>query len=493
MIEFKPAKNQEITACANGLLLHSAYNPTKEAERFAENLTITYEKTIIIIEPALSYCATFIKRKYPVARLGAIRFSKDFSNYNSEFDFILDLTDLGANAVSDKLLNYLGEEEVFSTKFVDWEPSKKAFADEYTVTINAIKDCMEKAKTLLVTREYFEKKWFLNTINFIKYVKHPVTLNGAITKDILIITSGPSLMDSLETIKKFQNCFFIIVLSSALAVCKKNNIRIDLCMTTDGGFWAGEHLKHIAKDTVLAVPAEAYVPKKLLNNNMILPLHYKDGLSKKILDMCNFTNSLEAERNGTVSGTAVKFALQNGKNNIFFTGLDMANAKGFQHSQPNELESNNSLTDFRTRTKESRMAKSEFSEGSMKIYLNWFQNEDFSKKEIYRVINNPKNSLGQIKDISSEEFLEKCNSIRLNNDACSKNIDKMFKKLDFNSNCLKELTENLDSLLDSEGIKALFPLTSLSLMHNPDSIELKERLENEKNRLYSKIKVICHE
>ena len=154
MIDFFKAKNQENTASLNGIYLHSSYNPTKEAERFAENLTInSYEKTIILIEPALSYCASFIKKKYPEITLGAIRLSPEFESFNSSFDFVIDHFNDNNTELIEKLTSLLGEEKLFSTAFIDWPPSIKAFNTIYLNTIDSIKESLEKAKTLLITRE----------------------------------------------------------------------------------------------------------------------------------------------------------------------------------------------------------------------------------------------------------------------------------------------------------------------------------------------------
>ncbi|MBQ8679546.1 MAG: DUF115 domain-containing protein, partial [Treponema sp.] len=281
MIEFKPAKNNEITATYNGLWLHSSYNPSKEAERFAESLQpAKSDRFIIIIEPALSYCASFIKKRFPDKKTGAIRLVKDFSDYNGNFDFIIDLSNEKKESFSEIIFNTLGEEKIYSTYFADWEPSRKSFTEMHEECINAIKTCMEKSKTLLVTREYFEKKWFLNTLNFIKYTKNTVKLCKKIDRDILIIASGPSLHENLNTIKTYRRNFFIIVLSSAISVCSKNNIIPDLCMSTDGGFWAGEHLKRMPEKSVLALSSESFCSRRILEKCNILPMQYEDGLSR---------------------------------------------------------------------------------------------------------------------------------------------------------------------------------------------------------------------
>ena len=491
MIDFFKAKNQEITASLNGIYLHSSYNPTKEAERFAENLTInSYEKTIIIIEPALSYCASFIKKKYPEITLGAIRLCSEFESFNSELDFVIDHFNDNNTELIEKLTSLLGEEKLFSTAFIDWPPSIKAFNTIYLNTINSIKESLEKAKTLLITREYFEKKWFINSFNFYSYLKKPQLLKNTINKSILIIASGPSLKAALPIIKENQNKFFIICLSSAISFCLKNNIKVDLFFSTDGGYWAGEHLKRLQKNAVIGLTSEAFCPKKILEENKILALHYNDSLINQFLPDTILDKKLQAVRNGTVSGTALLFALNISNKNIYLAGLDMANTKGFQHSQPNEIEYNNELKDFRISTREERSYKSELSEGSLKIYLNWFQNQHFTENRCFRIIENSKNNLNSIKDLSILQFEEECKKIQLAADT-SEQIN-YFQDFNFSLDEIKIKDSQLiiEKLNNIDFLRQLYPLTMLSLSHNPDNIELKKHLEDEKRKLIRKIQEI---
>ena len=89
-ISIQKAKNGEDTAKSENHFLHSAYAPSKEAQRFIENIFIPYKpEAIIITEPCLSYIAPFLRAKYPDTKLGVIRYTNFFNNYNSDFDFVI--------------------------------------------------------------------------------------------------------------------------------------------------------------------------------------------------------------------------------------------------------------------------------------------------------------------------------------------------------------------------------------------------------------------
>ena len=223
----------------------------------------------------------------------------------------------------------------------------------------------------------------------------------------MIIASGPSLQAALSSIKKNQASYFLIVLSSAIKCCFENNIIPDLCISTDGGYWAKEHLKILETypSVVLALSCESCCQKNILKKSLILPLLYEDGISNDLsqvseIEFCN------AKRNGTVSGTALQFAMNNSTGNIYLFGLDLHSKKGFQHTNPNELQINSQMHDFKLNSTEKKQVSAMLNSESLKVYENWFSNFDINNRKIFRVIEkkDKNNSLGKIKDISIKEF-----------------------------------------------------------------------------------------
>jgi hypothetical protein len=492
--EFLESKDGEKTAKANGFFLHSQYSPQKEAQRFVELLTCPFQpEYIVITEPGIGYITSFLKEKFPSAKIGAIRFTNEFDSFNSRFNFIF--YKKSGISIQNQLQNYFSEDKIFSVFFVSWKPSEKAFQKENDEVWKEIKAALDYSKTILVTRQFFEKKWLLNTINFIKYSKNYYSL---IKSDlpVIITASGPSLEENIPVIKNLQNISLIVALSSALPVLLKNNIIPDLCMTTDGGYWAKEHLKQLRKNNIpLAMTCEADCQKLFLKNNPVIPLYYNDGLSKKI---CGLTEIpfVKVERNGTISGTALELFLNFTSDKIYFFGLDLCEAKGFQHTQPNELETNSSISDFRLFTKEKRLSRQSFKNESLEIYKNWFQNVKLPQNKVFRIISDKykKNNLGQITDITPEEFKKLSNEIIKSPDFKSK--DKILKKITKadNQKSFVKIREFISSNCDTEEWKkALFPLDFTALVHNPQNEEIIQKLQKENSRLVSKLQKILND
>ena len=242
-IKFQKAKNEELTALIDGHFIHSNYAPSKEAHRFVDNLKIPFLPSwIIILEPALCYAVDFFKQNFPDIKIAGVRYTSQFSEFDKKLDLVLNYSAQNFKTLLEKSFN---EEEILTAFFVSWPASSQIFPDIEKKIWNDIKDTLERAKTLLITREYFEKKWLLNSCRFISSINKIATLKQIIDKDCLIVSSGPSLKPFINLIKNNRQNFFIICLSSAISVCLKENIIPDIFMSTDGGYWAGEHLKRI--------------------------------------------------------------------------------------------------------------------------------------------------------------------------------------------------------------------------------------------------------
>ena len=261
-------------------------------------------------------------------------------------------------------------------------------------------------------------------------------------------------------------------------------------MSTDGGYWASEHLKSLYKYNIpLALAGEGYCKKALLSKLKILPLDYGDGISHSILQAAKI-KTLKAVRNGTVSGTALLLASALSKGNIYLCGLDLACQKGFQHTQPNELEINSSLFDNRIKNKITRSTKAELTNDSLEIYKNWFINNPLNtgKRKVYRLIEKSdcKNKLGWITDLELQSF----------NDTACKIHDT--KKICFiseeNNSDLKAALQLLSKTEYTEAWKKqLFPLDFVQFSHDPQNNEVLNKIEKEWKEIKAKAERILNE
>ncbi|WP_187759594.1 6-hydroxymethylpterin diphosphokinase MptE-like protein [Treponema pectinovorum] len=475
-INFALAKNGEKTCTLNGIYFHSSYSPSKEAQKFVESVNFNFiPSCILIIEPGLSYCEQFLRNKFPNAKLYAIRIFKDFYKADNLWDEVFYFFE--TENFAQKLYSALSEEALLSAGILNLPSCNSAIPDLTQRVWSEIKKAILISNNVLLTRSFFSKKWFLNSLNFFSLLKK-VYIPKKFSKDIIVTASGPSLESSLKNIKSFRCEFFILALSSSLPVLLKREIIPDMVLSTDGGFWAKKHLEFNSKtqkllqSTIFAFCDESAFPKKILKNNKILPLCYEKSLGEVFFKEFEIP-FIYALRNGTVSGTAAALALALTSANVYFCGLDLAPNPSFQHARPNVFEIRDENFDRRLFTKETRLASSRFnSTSSLEIYADWFksQNENFYKR-IFRLSSNWKysNNLFPLKDLDWK-------NIRF-----CKNHDKILfveKKVVVSKNQLLKIAEKI--ILDKKNIGELFPKENLILARSEDEEERK-KIEEEIN------------
>lgn len=407
---FFNAKSGDSTCTVNDILLHSRYDPVREASVFCDNLSYDFAPMFVVMaEPALSYSAQFLRQKFPNAKLCCIRYSHDFDNYNALWDYVLFCDN--EESLCENLFNLLGEDGIALSLFLSWQPCQKAFMTQALITKNAIKDSIKKATAVMATRKQFSPLWLKNAFAFCSYLTHPIIVKNDIalsksTQDIIITASGPSLENVLPFIKSVANNVFVIALSSSVKVLLNYGINPNLVMSTDGGFWARKHIANLPTSFSLALTAEAATSYSILEQNPILPLTYNDSLEAKLQAVCGFA-PVQVKRNGTVSGTALSLAQKLTSGCIYFCGLDMCATNGLSHARGNFLESERETKETRLWTHETRLFAQGLESYALDLYAAWFSCLDKNTcSKVFRLSSIPyKNKLGNICDIKPQDIV----------------------------------------------------------------------------------------
>ena len=492
---FSKAKDNSQTFSVDGVFFHSSYSPAKEADRFLQSINFTFEPEVILfIEPGLNYYSDLIKKKFPLCKTICIRLFSQPLGDEASWDYCINYSGCQLKAF---LINTFGEEKLLSSNILFTKQAEALFNKEIKEIFEEYKNALTEAKTLLVTRQFFEKKWLLNCCNFIKYANNLYSPQLKTKLPAVICASGPSLNSSIKIIKENTSKLFIICLSSATSALLQNDIIPDLILTTDGGWWAGQHLKLLKKynKIPLALPCEAFIPKDILLKNPIIPLKYNDSssfISNSILSNSDI-HGLSVERNPTVSGTALSFAKAITSNNIYYCGLDLQNGKGQQHTKPNEIEKDNNLKDFRIKNIETRISYSRYNSEALQIYRDWFCALD-QASNVYRVIdyeNSKQSSLGKIKDISPKAFLKELED-KENSPKAKLELQEKSKK----EKCKEAFNYIFEQLNTLQWQKQLFPADFISIKNSSDENMKKafeERMKCKIEKLAEKIRKIADE
>lgn len=409
--------------------IHSKYNPKKEADRFVENIKGS-PLFIIITEPGESYLACSLRKKFPSAKIIAVRYSNtEFLSTDNLWDFVWRP---GRGSLKFFLINVIPDEFFFASVFLSWKPSENVWKE---VSDNVWKEISEAVKiicSIINTRNYFGKRWCSNIFKNLILAKKNILFDFSEMEDSLFAASGASLENILKT--KNLNNFFILSASSALPALSYHGITPSLAVSTDGGFWAGMHLKNINKEIPLAFPLEAYIPSDILKKAECVFLNYGSLLEEYFFKKLNIP-FLSAKRNGTVSGTAIELLLEKTKGNIFAAGLDLEYSKGISHARPNMNIQNSKNSEYKMNSFSNILAHQGFDSRSMSTYSAWFSNLPAVKsKRIFR-IGNCGAKLENIKSIEIQSFYKICKT------KSSKNffgINKLFPASDYRKKIVLE-------------------------------------------------------
>ena len=390
--------------------LHSSYNPQKEAERFSDTI-IGNPKIIVVTEPGESYLASALRKKFPKAKLMAMRYT---DNYFLESDKFWDRVWRPASGnPSFFLVNNIPDEFLSSTLFLPWKPAEKVWPDSASWVWKEISEAVKIIQSLIATRSFFGKRWLKNMSDNFIFTEKPVNLdffgenNIENKKPSFFAGAGPGLNEVLDNYSNNINGIFNMAAASALPAVLSRNIKLDLCISTDGGFWAANHLKYLKderfKETSLAFPLEAKIPYQILKNNNCLFLSYGSSLETLFFTSLGIT-PIPAKRNGTVSGTAIELLLDKTGGKIFIAGLDLKESKGFSHCSPHESQIQKEIKANRLDTLSNFAAISNFDLRSLKTYEKWFCQIPVPRAERLFRIGKDLPPLGNIKSIAGEDF-----------------------------------------------------------------------------------------
>ena len=344
--------------------LHSKYNPHKEAEQFAAAVE-GHPSIIVITEPGESYLAPVLKAKFPYTKCIAVRYSKTlFSDFDNLWDAVWRPK---GGSLPFFLLSHIPDEQLAGTRFLSWKPADKAFPNEADAIWKDIRYTIDILTSVMHTRSFFGNKWLKNTFdNFIR-LEHPAIPHFGM-RDFILAGAGPTL----EQLTARQAApYSLLAVSSACAALTARHIPIDLCVSTDAGYWALQHFDKLPAGVPVAFPLEAAVPTSILQTHPCIPLSYNSPLETMLFTAANL-QSITARENGTVTGTACELLLQHTDRTIILAGVDLAAAKGFAHARPHASISRLFTVANKLNPLAGALTVQNFAVQSLETYRQWF-------------------------------------------------------------------------------------------------------------------------
>ncbi len=490
MIEIESSKSGFPTARLSDKYMHSAYSPVNEAVKFFKKNKLENYSTFILIEPCLNYLAGVIKKNIPNSKIISIHFVNDFfirESPSSDFSLLVD----SANpAYINKIREYIKETDVEGLKIISWPPSLNHFTELSDWLKSCLWGFLRELHGNITTTSGFGKRMFSNYIkNFsisadsysIDRTNHPVVVAG----------SGPNLENDIDFIKKNRDRFILLALPSALHYLRFHEIRPNLIISTDPGYWAKLHLAGF-ESYPLILPYSASVPHTFFDN-ITIPVSQNYFLDAPLL--CNTNLFINLPSNGTVAGSALFYSFKYSSGPVFLSGLDFSFIDLLSHVRPhsfeNFIEQNSSrtfpLTDIyyrRNIINSKPVDESRRITHALKVYSGWFaaNSSRFSSRVFFlNYHTKPPGSFTNIGYKEAEQLLDincKINLKKVSNSS-------LLQKQDLVDNCLRHFRNSLTSLLGDikENDSGMF---IFNILNNPvfNNLFLPELLEFKRHYSY---------
>ena len=361
--------------------LHSRYNPRKEAARYIEAQSFSCNPLFIVVtEPGESYLAQELRARFPAASILAIRYDKTlFSESDGLWDGVW-RPGTGFE-VSSWLFSMIPDECLPLTVFLPWKPSDSAWPSLSAYVWNSIASVIRLQTSVMYTRSAFGKRWLANCVRNAILARN-LTIGEYTDKPALLVASGPSL----ECLFPFnRENFYVCAVSSAVTCLSAHGVTPDLCIATDGGFWALGHFRNLSGDITVAFPCEAAIPSRVLERNPIQFLDYGSAIERTLLSIAG-VKADAASRNGTVSGTAALYLLEHCSGNVYAAGLDLCSSQSFSHARPSANAPAVDAATSRTRPLCQALHESSRDTASLDMYAAWFSSRgDAFKRRFFRI------------------------------------------------------------------------------------------------------------
>jgi len=390
-MDLEISRSGDLTAKIGNRYLHSKYDPMKEADQFLNSWMNQVEnsskKIIIIIEPGLGYLLKIIKKKFPDKIILAAFTNEKTYQYCFENSYLEKIhhyiVDSGFN-ITTILNNICSGLSVRDISILTWTAGELIFKEECQKIKNEILSSLRILQGNEQTKKHFSKRWFLNGIkNFLRY---DFSSTFSLTKSpIILVSSGPSLEMSIRHIGQFQHNYIIAALPSSLAILQAHEIHPDILFTTDPGYYAGEHLRYIQRETICIAP----ITSKMIPLNNPLSGFNQNSLIENLLYEGKELPYIPEM--GTVAATALKYLRTLSTEPIYIAGLDFCMDDLKIHAQPHSFNpiilKNESRflphtsafynrVDSMTYRKEGTLRFSK----SMDTYASWFKGQTFGTK-----------------------------------------------------------------------------------------------------------------
>ncbi|AUS85398.1 hypothetical protein LBYS11_03220 [Lysinibacillus sp. YS11] len=336
IINYIVSKTGINTVEVNGYLLHSKYDPIKEADRIVEK-EFKENFVHILFGNGLGYISNALKAK--LKDKGELLIVEPFKEFlgskNEDILFIEQREDINNK------INYLLHDNRRDIKVICSPNYDKIAPEAYKELLKNIKDIQSLNIIEENTLRLASENWQENYIKNLLYASQDASISElyrAYNCPVIIASGGPSLTKQLPLLKKIKNSVILIASGSTINSLLKENIEPDYIVTIDGSEANYKHFNQITshKASLLYSLSSNYKIQHEYKGKRyaFLPL-VNNQVEKRIKEELNLTLPHIAG-GGSVSTFAFTIAMYITTGPIALIGQDLAYTENLTHANNNK-------------------------------------------------------------------------------------------------------------------------------------------------------------
>jgi len=348
-IDYIKAKNGMHTVEYEGYLLHSKYNPQREAQMFVEKNIEPY-KLNIIFGYGLGYVAQEIKSlkvnsenvlfiepipelKHTLSSDFEVLYTTNLMDIRYKIEQRLSFFDVKINVIHLPNYNHL---------FL------QAYNDLLTMVAEVQNLNLVYENTVYKSSESWQKNNIYSVLYALK--NHSIEkLKDAYNVPVIIASGGPSLSKQLNMLKEIRSSVLLIASGSTVSSLIAEAIEPDYIVTIDGGMKNYErHFKslNVREAELIFTPSSNYNIQKEFPNREFLVLHHGEKKLQKYLKEQYDFFAPTFIGGGSVANFALEIAMYITNGPIAIIGQDLAYTNNMTHAENNK---NAEKIDIKTR------------------------------------------------------------------------------------------------------------------------------------------------
>jgi len=391
------AKDGSVSAYEGGALLHSAYNPKREAEQAVANSDFDECRAAVFFGFGLGYAVEAYASRFPDRAIIIVEPDAD------RFFASLALIDWTAVFASKECIAALACPPHTVVSFIEKYgvsrcaffsvPSQTAHASDYFDTLRTLVERNRRKDDInAATLERFAKRWLKNSCkNLNNYaLMRGVSAYAGNARGIpfTIVAAGPSLESTLSYLPEIKKRSVVVCVDTALRACLRAGVEPDFIVIGDPQYYAYRHIAGLASKSSVLIAEIAVYPSVFS-----FPCR-SFALSSSLFPIGKWFERRLGEKGdlgagGSVASAAWNFAYAAGASEIYCCGLDFAFPGKKTHIRGSMFEEGTHETSLRTLPAETQNLPLLFSAGAeeacdydekpvptdsrMKMFAWWFE------------------------------------------------------------------------------------------------------------------------